>query len=33
VFSGFEGFKGPFVVEAVGEGVVDAVYGGVVDEV
>jgi hypothetical protein len=33
VFSGGEGFEGPFVVETDGEGVVDAVDGWVVDKV
>jgi hypothetical protein len=33
VFSSFKSFEGPFVVEAIGEGVVDAVYGWVVDEI
>ncbi len=32
VFSGLEGFDGPFIVEAVGEGVIDCVDGGVVEK-
>jgi hypothetical protein len=33
VFSGGESFEGPLVVEADGEGIIDAVDGWVVDEV
>lgn len=33
VFAGAKAFEGPFIVQAVGEGVVYAVYGGVVDEI